>query len=630
VGVERRYGDERIADEATAHGTTGQPDLTAAVAGTPAHSVGNHAMSHLLQRYQSPPAADDGALHPATTAAIEAARGAGAPLPEAVALSAGQRQSLLAACPEWAHRVRSAALSLEFTAAVTGSDWSHAATVLNGFNDADVTTRVGGLSTTQRTEIYAASPGWAARILTAVSTADLPAAWDGDVKRADDWTRAAVHLNGFNDTDIDARATALSSTQRQSLLAACPEWAHRVRSAALSVELATALAASDWARAATLLNGFNDADIAGRLGQMDTNQRTEVYVAAPAWASRIFAAIATTDVAAAWSGDIRRADDWTRAAVHLNGFNDADIATRVAALSPAQRQSLLAACPEWAHRVRTPALSIEYDAAVAAGAWDRAAVLLNGFNDADIAARIGALTPDQQRQLAAAARRTMPGWEGRILNAAHAGAVPAGQIFGTTTVSAPAPVNGGPSTPYAYPIHITFAPDPAVANATEIAFIQVQHVADTTTGTPAVVLPGESARTTPGGSGVDRLFGRKHGYYGYDNSGSTSPIVTAGSSPVPLANAIMDDRPQAATPNTTWTFETSVVAKAGPDAALVYSVVHWGFTVDAARVVTPLPTTVVDQVSTEFRASVDAWNAQAGGPAGQRNAPDQQPLPRPR
>ena len=299
------------------------------------------------------------------------------------ALSAEDRAALRAGCPEWASRVRSAILDAGWRAAVAAGRWAEAAGHLNGFNDSDITARVTALPHASRVLLYQASP---ARITAVIATVDLAAAYEGAVA-AHDWPKAAVHLNGFNDPDIATRVAALSAADLAALRAGCPEWASRVRSAILDVLWRAAVAAGRWAEAAGHLNGFNDSDITARVTALPHASRVLLYQASPA---RITAVIATVDLAAAYEGAVA-AHDWPKAAVHLNGFNDPDIATRVVALSAADLAALRAGCPEWASRVRSAILDVLWRAAVVAGRWAEAAGHLNGFNDSDITARVTAL-----------------------------------------------------------------------------------------------------------------------------------------------------------------------------------------------------------------------------------------------
>lgn len=93
------------------------------------------------------------------------------------------------------------------------------------------------------------------------------------------------------------------------------------------------------------------------------------------------------------------AGEWGKAAVRLNGFNDADINARVKDLGYDKRALLLAACPDWNHRVRRPALDMNYKEDVEAGRLEHAAGLLNGFNEPDIISRFGSLPVEKHLAL---------------------------------------------------------------------------------------------------------------------------------------------------------------------------------------------------------------------------------------
>ncbi|MBP0634981.1 DUF4157 domain-containing protein [Cupriavidus sp. AcVe19-6a] len=130
---------------------------------------------------------------------------------------------------------------------------------------------------------------------------------------------------------------------------------------------------------------------------------------------------------------------WEEAAVLLNGFSDKDIDMLLGELSRKDRELLrngaARGMPGWSKRVTDPIegmafadmeqdrirqLRQDYDNAVAKGNWDDAALLLNGFNDADIAARTAQLGPEQLDALTQAADRKMPGWGDRVIFPAQA------------------------------------------------------------------------------------------------------------------------------------------------------------------------------------------------------------------
>jgi hypothetical protein len=356
-------------------------------AGTPVHVQRQPTRAELLEAYEQDVAAGRWAQAAERLNGFNDADIRG----RAAALSADQRASMRAACPEWNHRVRRALLDVDYLAALKANTWPVAANLLNAFSDPDIKTRVGALTRPQRIDLYVAAPP---RIAGIVLTSDREAAYQGDIRKAD-WAAAAIHLAGFNDAEIDTRAKAMTAAQRASIRGACAPDNHRVRRPLLDLDFKAAVTANDWAGAANLLNAFNDPDITTRVGALKGPQRINLYVAANV---RIGDIVAVVDRESAYQGDLRK-PDWVRAAVHLAGFGDAEIATRVKALTSAQRTSMIAACAAGNHRVRRALLDVEFKAAVAAGDWAGAANLLNAFNDPDITTRVRALTPAQRIDL---------------------------------------------------------------------------------------------------------------------------------------------------------------------------------------------------------------------------------------
>jgi hypothetical protein len=136
-----------------------------------------------------------------------------------------------------------------------------------------------------------------------------------------------------------------------------------------------------------------------------------------------------TDLDAAYQAAVA-AHNWSEAAVRLNGFDDADIAARVSALSPADRDAVRAATPDWAFRVRSALLDASFQTAIAGAAWDQAALLLNAFNDPDIALRVSRLNPSQ---LLALRKAAASGGQDRITRAVDAYALIAPQSATAST-----------------------------------------------------------------------------------------------------------------------------------------------------------------------------------------------------
>ena len=108
-----------------------------------------------------------------------------------------------------------------------------------------------------------------------------------------------------------------------------------------------------------------------------------------------------------------RDDKWAEAATRLNGFSDGDIKGRLTDLGYEKREKLLAACPDWNYRVRVPALDMNLKVDLDNGTFMHASVLLNGFSDADMAARLAKIPPDRLVDVLGQA----PEWNKRVLEA---------------------------------------------------------------------------------------------------------------------------------------------------------------------------------------------------------------------
>ncbi|MGH3874484.1 MAG: hypothetical protein ACRDSR_23775 [Pseudonocardiaceae bacterium] len=281
-----------------------------------------------------------------------------------------------------------------------------------------------------------------------------------------------------------------------------------------------------------------------------------------------------------------------------------------------------------------------FDDAVASGDWATAATSLAKL--ARPATKLAPLSIDQLRLLQDSVTRARCGLGGVgiVLQLAIAvelqnkgvppAKVTAGAAFGTLATKVDERTDGDEATRtlYAYQITITFTPDTAAVDADEIAFIQTTRLVDTASGADMDRKETSKKRQTPSATSVDRLGGKKQGWYGMmmDN-GTGSGALTVWSKSAPATPATMRDRASWIQPDTTWQFETMVVCRCGADVGTVYAVVTWGFTVDADLTLTEQPPMVTNKQSTEATAAVRKWNDQAAGPAANRNAPDQIPLP---
>lgn len=161
-----------------------------------------------------------------------------------------------------------------------------------------------------------------------------------------------------------------------------------------------------------------------------------------------------------------------------------------------------------------------------------------------------------------------------------------GAAYGNLVVKPSPPIDGDPAagTPYSNGMAFEFWPDLTVVDADQIAFIQSVRVVESASGNNLDPSPGNQARQTARHTSVDKTVGEQ-GWYAMD-----------------------DD-------------------KTGNDLGKVYAIVQWGFKVDGRQKITPTAPVVTNKPTREFAFAVTLWNAQAAGPAADRNAPNQQPLP---
>lgn len=279
------------------------------------------------------------------------------------------------------------------------------------------------------------------------------------------------------------------------------------------------------------------------------------------------------------------------------------------------------------------------DEAITKGDWAQAAALLAKL--ATPARRLSRLTIGQLRLLQDAVIRVRGGLggAGRVLQLAiatelqgkgvPAAKIAAGAAFGKLDVTVDECVDGDQAagTWYAYQIAISFLPDTAVVDADEIAFIQTIRLVETTSGANRDPDERSKRRQTPSATSVDRLAGKRHGWYGMNDDGTGGTMLTVWKRSVPATPARMRDRASWDQPNTTWQFETMVAGRSGTHTGTVFAVVTWGFTVDANLKLTEHARTVTNKPSVEATTAVGKWNAQAAGSVFDRNTPGQIPLP---
>ncbi|MDQ4105179.1 MAG: hypothetical protein M3186_16245 [Actinomycetota bacterium] len=280
-----------------------------------------------------------------------------------------------------------------------------------------------------------------------------------------------------------------------------------------------------------------------------------------------------------------------------------------------------------------------FDDAITSDDWATAATSLAKL--AMPAIKLWPLTINQLRLLQDAVTRARPvlGDISCMLQAAiavelqgkgvAAAKVAAGTAFGRLEIEVDEGVDGDQTsgTWYAYKINITFMPDTAVVDADEIAFIQTVRLVETASGSDKHPEEKCKKRQTPSATHVDRLRGKKQGWYGMNDNGTGSGTLTAWKRSAPAMPARMQDRASWNEPNTTWQFEAMVVCRSGADAGKVYVAATWGFTVGADLKLTEQARIVTNKQSSEAAMAVRRWNDQAAGSAFYRNAQGQMPLP---
>jgi hypothetical protein len=278
---------------------------------------------------------------------------------------------------------------------------------------------------------------------------------------------------------------------------------------------------------------------------------------------------------------------------------------------------------------------------LAAGHWEAAALALNSASAAEIDTEVKTLTAQQCRQLLAAVRLSRRitaanNIEAKLKQQGHIGP---GAIFGTVNVEqhpTHAPHDGDN---YQFETWIQFTPDATVVDCNDIAVIQAVRLINTGTGANAEVLQHLIRRQTPHHWAIDRIEDRRFGFYGFENTGvgSGDPGTQGHAGPggnmrvgstatTPVTPMHYYDGPTDSMVGVTFEFETAIVARSGPQQGTVYATVTWGFSVDAHGHLTAQAVGRHDRVSGEFRAARNAWDAQAAGPAAQRNDPHQSQL----
>lgn len=315
------------------------------------------------------------------------------------------------------------------------------------------------------------------------------------------------------------------------------------------------------------------------------------------------------------AGDPNRRRD---AVVHLGTHPDA---ARTAKLDLATVEALLPLVGPTEHTARGALLERGFVITTKENPnWEKAVGFVMVLDDPGIVRNVTTLTDKEAKLLAKGARLAGRAGDQRLMDPIRKKIrrEAPGQLFGTVTHKME-PHDGvyhrmSGNEMFSCKMRIEFAPDPDVCEATSIAFVQtVSMLAGKKSVDNRDDMPG---RFTSKRQGIDRPDKSTSGFYSASGAGfnkltgysGVQPGVSTGGAMQP---AIMVDTPDGTTEDVTYSYETSIVAKEGTDAGLVYAVVLWSFKVDGAMKVVPNPVEVRQVPTADFGAAVTAWNTQA-------------------
>lgn len=248
--------------------------------------------------------------------------------------------------------------------------------------------------------------------------------YDNAVTQAD-WDQAA---RAFQVMNPDPKKTRLASASTQTLLrvsqaaerlgieevrndfaAKLKEPKHATAAASIlrDDEFYAARGPRDWPRMVRALAAYDDAGMKKMLEFLTLEDELFPLSAAaklqlPAMA-KPFAAIEAVRVRKLGEAyaDAWQHDDYARAVRLVEAYNDLDIGKKLEEIDTLERLSAVTAQAKamgahqrvfkFAEPIRVKRLIKDYDAAVAGSDWNRAAILLNAFNDIDLDARVKAI-----------------------------------------------------------------------------------------------------------------------------------------------------------------------------------------------------------------------------------------------
>jgi len=171
-------------------------------------------------------------------------------------------------------------------------------------------------------------------------------------------------------------------------------------------------------------------------------------------------------------------------------------------------------------------------------------------------------------------------------------------------------------------VELSFLPDASV-QSTDVVFIQSVQVLDLAGGSlQRLVNAEQNARSTPLAWSIDRVAGAPQPFYisGRNAAGNVADTASWGSAgsggATPGASTLKDEPSGPAGFGVMMKFESCAISRSGPTAGECYGCATWGFTVDAAGRMTPMPRGITAMPSAQFEEARQMWNTwRAGRPA---------------
>jgi len=173
-------------------------------------------------------------------------------------------------------------------------------------------------------------------------------------------------------------------------------------------------------------------------------------------------------------------------------------------------------------------------------------------------------------------------------------------------------------------IELYYLPDPAKVTASEIAFIQIVRRLKPDGSVERKDEQAYSAdRTTANGWHVDAYEADIYGFYGYKGL-HTRSVTHPWYRSAPTIPAFLRDTPGISADGR-FEAEAVPVQRSGDDEGKAYGSITWGMTMAGGKVETDA-VAYKETPSADFKAAVNAWNAQVADP-GKKTSPGQLSLP---